>query len=218
MEGHEIRGSVDGSKMSKGGELGGDDASLSSDSRKRPLEKEASGARVAAVSSSDAADQEEKGSESGSAAKRPKFDPEKGPEFTREKVTLSEIFCDKDVKISKCKLEATGTKGYSTVFGTHTMPPGTYYYEIKVGGTGHVRVGWATSSTSLQAPCGFDHFGYSYGSRRGCKFHVKTIKYGEPFGAGDVIGALISLPGKRRKKSFSKGGGNKARPIHRCRK
>lgn len=58
------------------------------------------------------------------------------------------------------------------------------------------RIGWGQSYTNLQAPLGFDKFGYSWRSRLGTKFHQAIGKTYCPggYGVGDVLGFLIILP------------------------
>ena len=51
---------------------------------------------------------------------------------------------------------------------------GAWYCEVAVvrlGGTGHVRVGWSSRKAELQAPAGFDVHGYSYRDVAGDKVH-----------------------------------------------
>ena len=47
----------------------------------------------------------------------------------------------------------------------------------------------------MQAPLGFDKFGYSCRSRKGTKFHESIGKhYSDGYKEGDYIGCLIHLP------------------------
>ena len=123
----------------------------------------------------------------------------------RPDVTLDRDASDKGIEIAEDKLTARGKGGYRMLFATDHVPQGCFYYEVAVGGNGHVRLGWATESAEMMAPCGFDQFGFSYGSRSGDKYHLaKAIAYGEPFGAGDTVGVLITLPGKPRSYNTNK--------------
>ena len=58
------------------------------------------------------------------------------------------------------------------------------------------RIGWAQRFANLQAPLGFDKFGYSMRSRKGTRFHQSIGKHYADGGykAGDYIGCLIELP------------------------
>lgn len=48
---------------------------------------------------------------------------------------------------------------------------------------------------NLQAPLGYDKFGYSWRSRKGTKFHQsRGTRYTDGYGEGDVLGCLILLP------------------------
>lgn len=57
------------------------------------------------------------------------------------------------------------------------------------------RIGWGQEYANLQAPLGYDKFGYSWRSRKGTKFHESSGKrYSEGYGELDTLGFLISLP------------------------
>ncbi len=118
----------------------------------------------------------------------------------------------------------TGEKGYCMVRATHGVSRGVWYYEIKIEDmpdNSAVRLGWAQELANLQAPLGYDKFGYSWRSRKGTKFHqskgcaffqfnLSKIKHlfqfidnsllighhfaDSGYGIGDVIGFLIGLP------------------------
>ena len=48
---------------------------------------------------------------------------------------------------------------------------------------------------NLQAPLGFDKFGYSIRSRKGTRFHESIGKhYSDGYKQGDVLGVHISMP------------------------
>ena len=54
-------------------------------------------------------------------------------------------------------------------------------------------------AATIEAPVGFDEFGYSYRDKTGDKVHLSfPAPYGEPYGPGDVIGLLLELPERRR--------------------
>ena len=61
-----------------------------------------------------------------------------------------------------------------------------------------VRLGWSQELANIQAPLGYDKFGYSFRSRKGTKFHEsRGFHYSDSgFGPNDVIGFLIELPPK----------------------
>ena len=104
---------------------------------------------------------------------------------------------------------ATGYKGYRMVRATHGVASGCWYYEVKVleaqnGEEGHTRLGWCTEAGDLNAPVGYDVNSYSYRDVGGSKFHEsRGSDYGEPYGAGDVIGCLLKMgdpPASRRER------------------
>jgi len=100
--------------------------------------------------------------------------------------------------VSDDRVWLTGAKFYCTARATHGVKKGSWYYELRVSEMpegGALRLGWAQKNANLQAPLGFDKFGYSCRSRKGTRFHDSIgKKYGEGFGQGDVIGCLIELP------------------------
>ena len=81
---------------------------------------------------------------------------------------------------------------------THPVSHGRYYFEFRVlnmPGNSAIRAGWGTLYAVLQAPLGYDKFGYSWRSRKGTIFHGSKGKhYSSGYGAGDVIGCYIELP------------------------
>jgi len=102
------------------------------------------------------------------------------------------------LNVSDDRLHVTGTKFYCTARATHGVSRGNWYYEVKIvempeGAA--TRIGWAQKNANLQAPLGFDKFGYSCRSRKGTKFHDSIGKhYSDGYGQGDVVGCLIELP------------------------
>ncbi|KAF2352877.1 SPRY domain [Trinorchestia longiramus] len=92
-----------------------------------------------------------------------------------------------------------GEKGYSLIRATHGVRRGTWYFECIITEQpdgSHVRLGWAQQLANLQAPLGYDKFGYSWRSRKGTVFHESHGKHyaDEGFQKDDVLGVLIHLP------------------------
>ena len=61
------------------------------------------------------------------------------------------------------RLHVTGTKFYCSARATHHVSRGNWYFEVKIvempeGAA--ARIGWAQKNANLQAPLGFDKFGY----------------------------------------------------------
>lgn len=57
------------------------------------------------------------------------------------------------------------------------------------------RLGWGQEYANLQAPLGYDKFGYSWRSRKGTRFHESHGKhYSDGYGVGDTLGFMIVLP------------------------
>ncbi|KAJ3093562.1 transcription factor, contains a PHD finger motif [Phlyctochytrium bullatum] len=83
---------------------------------------------------------------------------------------------DPKMKISEDGLTTYTDKGYRTAKSSHGVYEGHWYCEVTYQGEfpARARIGWAQTSGDLQAPCGYDVFGY--------------------VGNGDVIGMSIFLP------------------------
>lgn len=57
------------------------------------------------------------------------------------------------------------------------------------------RIGWGQDYANLQAPLGYDKFGYSWRSRKGTVFHEQRGKhFSDGYGEGDTLGFMIILP------------------------
>lgn len=116
--------------------------------------------------------------------------------------------CDKapQIKLEDDGLTVTGEKGYSMIRATHGINKGTYYFEVKIlsmPNDSAARIGWGMSCANLQAPLGYDRYGYSWRSVFGTKFHEargKSYDSGDEqcnnrgYKAGDTIGCMIELP------------------------
>lgn len=103
------------------------------------------------------------------------------------------------LKISEDRLSVTGEKGYCMVRATHSVARGAWYFEVRVDDMPEgsaVRIGWGQEYGNLQAPLGYDKFGYSWRSRKGTRFHESHGKHYSDggYGEGDVLGFLIELP------------------------
>ena len=107
-------------------------------------------------------------------------------------------FAAPQLKVAPDGLTVTGDKGYSIVRGTHSLSYGRWYYEFKVlecPGNAAIRAGCGTVLSVLQAPLGYDRFGYSWRSRKGTIFHdSRGQRYSDGYGIGDVIGCYIEIP------------------------
>ncbi|XP_076251400.1 set1/Ash2 histone methyltransferase complex subunit ash2 [Rhynchophorus ferrugineus] len=102
------------------------------------------------------------------------------------------------LKISEDRLAVTGEKGYSTVRATHCVTKGCWYWEATIEEMPEgsaTRLGWGQDYANLQAPLGYDKFGYSWRSKKGTIFHQSRGKhYSKGYGEGDTVGFLIVLP------------------------
>ncbi|XP_057456773.1 protein TRAUCO isoform X2 [Lotus japonicus] len=125
--------------------------------------------------------------------------PDKGDDTPEMKICLSRAFKAEKVELSEDRLTAGSTKGYRMVRATRGVMEGAWYFEIKVvklGETGHTRLGWSTAKGDLQAPVGYDGNSFGYRDIDGSKIHkALREKYGEEgYKEGDVIGCYINLP------------------------
>ncbi|RZF45134.1 hypothetical protein LSTR_LSTR000544 [Laodelphax striatellus] len=102
------------------------------------------------------------------------------------------------LRVSEDRLAVTGEKGYCMVRATHSVSRGCWYWEAAIEEMPEgsaTRLGWAQEYANLQAPLGYDKFGYSWRSRKGTRFHECRGKhYSRGFGEGDILGFLIVLP------------------------
>lgn len=128
----------------------------------------------------------------------PRF-PDKNDDGPEMKICLSKAYKAEKVELSEDRLSAGSTKGYRMVRATRGVVEGAWYFEIKVmklGETGHTRLGWSTEKGDLQAPVGYDGNSFGYRDIDGSKIH-KALReqYGEEgYGEDDVLGFYISLP------------------------
>ncbi|CAO2837299.1 unnamed protein product [Amaranthus hypochondriacus] len=128
----------------------------------------------------------------------PRF-PDKNDDFPESKICLSKVYKAEKVELSDDRLSAGSCKGYRMVRATRGVSEGAWYFEInvvKLGETGHTRLGWSTEKGDLQAPVGYDGNSFGYRDIDGSKIHkALREKYGdEGYKEGDVIGFYINLP------------------------
>lgn len=108
------------------------------------------------------------------------------------------------LKLTEDRLNVTGEKGYCMVRATHGVEEGKWYFEATIEEmpeSSATRIGWSQELANLQAPLGYDRFGYSWRSRKGTRFHEsRGYHYHDGgYGAGDTIGCLIELPKSKEK-------------------
>ncbi|KAG4966849.1 hypothetical protein JHK87_032500 [Glycine soja] len=129
----------------------------------------------------------------------PRF-PDKSDDTEDMKICLSKVYKAEKVELSEDRMSAGSTKGYRMVRATRGVVEGAWYFEIRVvklGESGHTRLGWSTEKGDLQAPVGYDGNSFGYRDIDGSKIHkALREKYGEEgYKEGDVIGFYINLPG-----------------------
>lgn len=118
--------------------------------------------------------------------------------LTQEKTLLAMHDRAPQVNVFDDRLTLTGHKFYCTIRANHSVNRGAWYFEVKIQELPEgaaTRIGWAQKNANLQAPLGFDKFGYSIRSRKGTKFHESIGKhYSNGYKAGDYLGCMIVLP------------------------
>lgn len=105
-----------------------------------------------------------------------------------------------DTDESQCK--AGSTDGFTSVRAEVGMRHGRYFWEVRVikanedGSQAHVRLGVARREAALQAPVGYDAYGYGIRDVKGMKVHLsRPAKFmDDGFGSGDVMGFYLELP------------------------
>ncbi|KAI9333889.1 hypothetical protein BD770DRAFT_374587 [Pilaira anomala] len=111
------------------------------------------------------------------------------------------------VSVTKDGLTVTTDKGFRMCRANVGVKEGNWFWEARIQTAAgasdsdgpHVRIGWARREACLNAPVGYDGYGYGYRDKTGDKvFCSRPEKYGEPFESGDVIGLFISLPPKSK--------------------
>ncbi|EKX40071.1 hypothetical protein GUITHDRAFT_113810 [Guillardia theta CCMP2712] len=117
------------------------------------------------------------------------------------------------LRLADSNLTVSGCKGYRLIRATHGIREGAWYCEATVREDlhppwieerfmqveGHCRLGWARSGAFVQAPVGYDRFGYAYCSKKGSVVHARLpAAYGRSLTKGDVLGCYIYLPMRKK--------------------
>lgn len=128
------------------------------------------------------------------------------PAFVKRKVVLPVVRLSESDRAQQLKLlsddcmRVKGEKGYCMVRATHCINRDKWYYEATIDempNNSATRIGWSQRYANLQAPLGYDIYGYSYRSRLGTKFFQAkgcTFDKGGGYRLGDTIGCMIDLP------------------------
>ncbi|KAJ8980754.1 hypothetical protein NQ317_013759 [Molorchus minor] len=87
---------------------------------------------------------------------------------------------------------------YKISFVFLAVTRGIWYWEVTIEEMPEgsaTRIGWGQDYANLQAPLGYDKFGYSWRSKKGTRFHESAGKrYSPGYGEGDTLGFMIILP------------------------
>lgn len=115
-------------------------------------------------------------------------------------VKLSPIDRASQLRVDEECTRVTGEKGYCMVRATHGINRGKFYFEVHIDSMTEntaTRIGWGQHYANLQAPLGYDFYGYSWRSRFGTKFHQargKTFDEDGGYREKDTLGCMIELP------------------------
>lgn len=104
----------------------------------------------------------------------------------------------------------TTERGWRSARANVGIREGSYYMEFNIvranEGKSHIRFGLSRKEASLEAPVGYDAYGYGLRDIEGMKVHLSRPREfcNELFRSGDVIGVLVTLPSlKDHKESLS---------------
>ncbi|KAI0462909.1 hypothetical protein LJB42_003713 [Komagataella kurtzmanii] len=93
--------------------------------------------------------------------------------------------------------QCTSEDCWRSVKGSLPIRQGRVYVEFKIlnsEGDSHVRLGFGRREASLEAPVGYDAYGYGFRDLTGQKVHLSRPQdFMGSFGTGDTIGLLIQL-------------------------
>ncbi|KAH3671755.1 hypothetical protein OGAPHI_000460 [Ogataea philodendri] len=96
---------------------------------------------------------------------------------------------------------ATTPQGWRSVRTNVVIREGSWYIEFRIiksnDGESNVRFGIARREASLEAPVGFDGYGYGMRDKYGQTVHLSkqaSFLESEEFKSGDVVGLLVKLP------------------------
>lgn len=117
----------------------------------------------------------------------------------------SGILFDKD------SMSVTQSQGWRSARSNVGIREGSYYFEFRIlnaDENSHVRVGLARKEASLEAPVGYDAYGYGIRDIDGDLMFIsrrKNVCVKDGFTMGDVIGFLVELPSlKEHKREIQK--------------
>lgn len=115
---------------------------------------------------------------------------------------LPGVACSQDMSA------VTTSDGWLSVRSNVGIREGKYYFEYNIinanngGDKSHVRIGIARKEAAIDAPVGFDGYGYGLRDLNGQKITLSRPKnFMEGFGSGDTIGFLVDLPSLSEQRS-----------------
>jgi len=139
----------------------------------------------------------------------------KTPKSKLEKIMMDPDNSAPQIQFLNSNATITNAKGYRMARASQGVSSGRWYWEAKIEPIPqqiqnsitqshhsskpppepHWRLGWATNEAQVQAPVGYDKFGYGYRDLEGVNVHIaKRTPYGSSYKVGDVIGFMIVLP------------------------
>lgn len=106
----------------------------------------------------------------------------------------------------------TTSSGWLSARSNVGIREGKWYFEYNIlsandGSKSHVRVGLARKEASLEAPVGFDGYGYGLRDLNGQKIHLSRprpyMADEQGFRTGDVLGVLVELPSEEEQRQHN---------------
>ncbi|KAI5949043.1 ASH2 [Candida theae] len=110
------------------------------------------------------------------------------------------------ILFSQDSMSVTSPQGWRSARSNVGIREGSYYFEFKIlnaDENSHVRVGVARREASLEAPVGYDAYGYGIRDVDGELMFIsrrKNVCVENGFTTGDVVGFLIELPSLKEHK------------------
>ena len=123
-------------------------------------------------------------------------------EATSPSIILSKLKSSRRISIQSnliCKLSGNDNSvGYCICRTCRGLKsPGKYYWEVEFlrskSGEGHCRCGISSIEAKLDAPCGYDQYGYCLRDKGG-SFHCAQRSDGPQYNIGDLIGFGLIIP------------------------
>ena len=119
--------------------------------------------------------------------------------YNKKEVSVIERDSSKDKNKFGIEFKCS-TNYYTTLMGNFRLLKGKWYYEVKIGSSGNMGVGWClygkenTAKFDYNNPVGYNDKSWCFDGYSVCKWHNKqTQPFGQKWNVGDIIGISIDL-------------------------